>query len=68
MIGVAGTAQETVDVSGGKAAPAGVAVCAHETVAVVGLTPGVQLTPIAGALAPSVAGAVIVRLAPAVMA
>ena len=60
--------QVTIEVKAGKAAPTGTAVCAHDTVAVVVPAPGVQLTPIAGALSPTVAGAVIVRLAFAVMA
>lgn len=57
-----------VDVKGANAAPAGVAVCAQETIAVVTTAPGVQLTPMAGAFAPTVAGPVIVRLAPTVIA
>ena len=68
MIDVAGTAQVTVDVNAGSAAPAGIAVCAHDTTAVVGAGPGVQLTPMAGAFRPRVAGALMVRLAPAVIA
>ena len=60
--------QLTSDVNAGNAAPAGVAVCAQETVAVVVAAPGAQLIPIAGAFAPSVAGAVMVRLAPEVIA
>ena len=60
--------QVTVEVNAGNAAPAGVAVCAHETVAVVTAAPGEQLTPMSGVLAPSAAGAVMVRFAPAVMA
>ena len=64
----AATGQVAVDVKGGNAAPAGVAVCAQDTIAVVAAAPGVQLTPMAGAFAPTIAGAVMVRLAPAVIA
>ena len=57
-----------VDVNAGNAAPAGVSVCVQLSVAVAAATCGVQLKPIAGAFAPKVAGALIVRLAPVVMA
>ena len=59
--------QVTIEVNGGSAAPAGVAVCAHETVAVVTVPPGVQLMPMSGAFKPSGAGALRVRFAPAVI-
>lgn len=67
---VAGTSggHVTVEVNAGNAAPAGTAVCVQETTAVVAAAAGVQLTPIAGAFSPSVAGAVMVRFAPAVIA
>ena len=69
MGGTAGAAgQVIVEVNGGKAAPAGVSVCAQLSVEVVAATCGVQLKPIAGAFAPTVAGALIVRFAPAVIA
>ena len=58
----------TVDVNGANAAPAGVSICAQLRVTVVAAACGVQLKPIAGALAPTVAGATIVRFAPAVIA
>ena len=57
-----------MDVSGGSAAPAGVSVCVQLSVDVVAATCGVQLKPIAGAFAPTVAGALMVRFAPAVIA
>ena len=57
-----------MDVKAGNAAPAGVSVCAQLSVEVVAAICGVQLKPIAGAFAPSVAGALIVRFAPAVIA
>lgn len=57
-----------MDVRGGNAAPAGVSVCAQLSVEVVAATCGVQLKPIAGAFAPTVAGALIVRFAPEVIA
>ena len=46
----------------------GVAVCAQLNVAVCSDACGVQLSPIAGGLAPTVAGAVIVRVPPLVTA
>ena len=58
----------TMEVNGANAAPAGVSVCVQLSVAVVALACGVQLKPIAGALAPTVAGALTVRFAPAVIA
>ena len=57
-----------VEVNGGNAAPAGVSVWVQLSVDVVAATCGVQLNPMAGAFAPTVAGALIVRLAPAVIA
>lgn len=57
-----------MEVNGVNAAPAGVSVCAQLRVAVVTAACGVQLKPMAGAFAPSVAGALIVRFAPAVIA
>ena len=57
-----------VEVNAGNAAPAGVSVCAQLSVDVVAATCGVQLKPMAGAFAPTVAGALIVRFAPAVIA
>jgi hypothetical protein len=57
-----------VEVKAGNAAPAGVSVCVQLSVEVVAATCGVQLRPMAGAFAPSVAGALMVRFAPAVMA
>ena len=57
-----------VEVNAGNAAPAGVSVCAQLSVDVVAATCGVQLRPIAGAFAPKVAGALMVRFVPAVMA
>ena len=69
MIGVGVTpGQLTVEVNAGSAAPAGVAVCAHDTIAVVVAAPGVQLTPMSGAFKPSAAGAAIMRFAPPVIA
>ena len=59
--------QVIVDVSAGNAAPAGVSVCAQLSVEVVAATCGVQLRPIAGAFAPRVAGALMLRFAPAVI-
>ena len=64
----AATGQVIVDVKAGNAAPAGVSVCVQLSVAVAATACGVQLKPIAGAFAPSVAGATIVRFAPAVIA
>ena len=64
----AAAGQVMMDVNAGSAAPAGVSVCAQLSVEVVAATCGVQLKPIAGAFAPSVAGALIVRFAPAVIA
>lgn len=66
MIGAAG--QVTVEVNGVNAAPVGVSVCAQLRVTVVAAACGVQLKPIAGAFAPSVAGALMLRFAPAVIA
>ena len=60
--------QVTDDVKAGNAAPAGVSVCAQLSVAVVAAACGVQLKPMAGAFAPKVAGAVLVRMAPPEMA
>ena len=60
--------QVMVEVNAGNAAPAGASVCAQLSVAVVAAACGVQLKPMAGALAPTVAGALTVRFAPAVMA
>ena len=60
--------QVIVEVNGASAAPAGVSVCVQLSVAVVALACGVQLKPMAGAFAPTVAGALMVRFAPAVMA
>ena len=57
-----------VEVNAGNAAPAGVAVCAQLSVDMVDATCGVQLNPMAGAFAPTVAGALMVRFAPAVIA
>ena len=57
-----------VEVNAGNAAPAGVSVCVQLSVAVAIAACGVQLKPMAGAFAPSVAGALMVRLTPAVMA
>ena len=59
--------QVIVAVSGASAA-AGIAVCAHDNVEVVIAACGVQLIAMAGALAPSAAGALMVRLAFAVIA
>ena len=55
-------------VNAGNAAPAGVSVCAQLSVAVAIAASGVQLKPIAGAFAPKVAGAIMLRLAPVVIA
>lgn len=67
--GTGGSAgQVIVEVSAGKAAPAGIAVCAQLSVDVATATCGVQLRPMAGALAPTVAGALMVRFAFAVIA
>ncbi len=55
-----------VEVKGARAA-AGVGVWAQESVALTKIAPGVQLNPIAGALAPKGAADVIVRLAPPVI-
>ena len=63
----AAAGQVITDVNGGRAA-AGVGVCVHDSVAVVTALCGTQLKPIAGAFAPIVAGALMVRLAPAVIA
>ena len=57
-----------VEVSGARATPAGVSVCAQLSVDVVAATCGVQLRPMAGAFAPRVAGALMLRFAPAVIA
>ena len=57
-----------VDVNAGNAAPAGVSVCAQLSVALTAAACGVQLKPMAGAFAPSAAGALIVRFAPLVIA
>ena len=65
-VGMAG--QVMVDVNAGSAAPAGIAVWLQLRVDVVDAACGVQLKPIAGAFAPTVAGALIVRSAPAVIA
>ena len=56
--------QVMTEVNAGNAAPAGVSVCAQLRVAVIAAVCGVQLNPMAGAFAPRVAGALIVRLAP----
>ena len=64
----ANAGQVMVDINAGSAAPAGVSVCAQLSVAVVAAACGVQLKPMAGAFAPKVAGAVIVRMAPPEMA
>ena len=64
--GVAG--QVMVEVKAGNGAPAGVSVCAQLSVDVAAAPCGVQLSPMAGAFAPTVAGALIVRFAPAVIA
>ena len=60
--------QVIVDVNADNAAPAGVSVCTQLSVAVAAAACGVQLRPIAGAFAPKVAGASIVRFAPVVIA
>ena len=60
--------QVIVEVNAGNAAPAGFAVWAQLSVVVVAAACGVQLRPIAGAFAPTVAGALMVRFAPAVIA
>ena len=60
--------QVMVDVNAGNAPPAGVCVCAQLSVAVAAAACGVQLRPMAGAFAPKVAGASIVRFAPVVIA
>ena len=68
MGGFTGAAgQVIVDVNAGNAAPAGFAVWAQLSVVVVDVACGVQLRPIAGAFAPTVAGALIVLFAPAVI-
>jgi len=59
--------QLTIEVSGASAL-AGTVVCAQDKVALTAAAPGTQLRPIAGAFAPNVAGAVMVRFAPAVIA
>jgi len=59
--------QLTIEVSGASTL-AGTVVCAQDSVAMTAAAPGTQLRPIAGAFAPSVAGAVMVRFAPAVIA
>ena len=59
--------QVIVEVNAGNAAPAGFAVWAQLSVVVVDVACGVQLRPIAGAFAPTVAGALIVLFAPAVI-
>ena len=56
--------QVMVEVNAGNAAPAGVSVCVQLSVAFTAAACGVQLKPIAGAFAPTVAGALIVRFAP----
>ena len=60
--------QVIVEVNAANAAPAGFAVWAQLSVVVVAAACGVQLRPIAGAFAPTVAGALMVRFAPAVIA
>ena len=57
-----------MEVNGANAAAAGFSVCVQLSVAVVALACGVQLKPIAGAFAPTVAGALTVRFAPVVIA
>ena len=64
----AAAGQVIVDVKAGNAAPAGVSVWVQLSVDVAAATCGVQLKPIAGAFAPTVAGALMVRFAPAVIA
>ncbi len=66
VTGAAG--QVIVEVNGASATPAGVSVCVQLSVDVVTAACGVQLRPIAGAFAPRVAGALIVRFAPTVIA
>ncbi len=62
--GTGGSAgQVIVEVNAGRAAPAGIAVCAQLSVDVVAATCGLQLRPMSGAFTPTVAGALIVRLA-----
>ncbi len=56
------------EVNAGNAAAAGVSVCVQLSVDVATAACGVQLKPIAGALAPRGAGAAIVRFAPVVIA
>ena len=68
IVGKPAAGQVIVEVNAGNAAPAGVSVCAQLSVDVVAATCGVQLKPMAGAFAPTVAGALIVRFAPAVIA
>ena len=53
-----------MEVNAGNAAPAGVSVCVQLSVEVAIAACGVQLKPIAGALAPKAAGASIMRFAP----
>ena len=60
--------QVMLEVKAGNGAPAGVSVCAQLSVDVAAAACGVQLSPMAGAFAPTVAGALIVRFAPAVIA
>ncbi len=68
IVGTGGAAgQVIVEVSVGSDA-AGIAVCTQLSVDVVTAAWGVQLKAIAGAFAPTVAGALIVRFAPAVIA
>ena len=71
-VSVGGTAanagQVMVDINAGNAAAAGVSVCVQLSVAVAAAAWGVQLKPMAGAFAPKVAGASIVRFAPVVIA
>ena len=64
----AAAGQVIVEVNAVNGAPAGVSVCVQLSVDVVAATCGVQLNPMAGAFAPTVAGALMVRFAPAVIA
>ena len=57
-----------MEVNAGNAAPAGTAVCAQLSVDVAIAASGVQLKLMSGALAPKAAGALIMRLAPFVIA
>ena len=67
MVSPATGRQLTVEVRGARTPP-GVAVCVQVSVAETNATPGTQLKPIAGALAPKAAGPVMVRFAPPVIA